>query len=150
MKSFFCYIWPSIAMEPDDAVVQDSQVYFILEKYIITIHFWNHKNNHGTDVLTTHALSGFYNRYVFGFCGNMKRKQVSERTTSVVLAAIINCHTFIVEFQPLLRMKSIFNNSCVPPERAVCIQTFSNVTFLKPQEQSWNRCIDNTRTKWFL
>jgi hypothetical protein len=64
-------------MEPDDAVVQDSQVYFILEKYIITIHFWNHKNNHGTDVLTTHALSGFYNRYVFGFCGNMKRKQVS-------------------------------------------------------------------------
>jgi hypothetical protein len=38
-------------IEPDDAVVQDSQVYFILEKYIVTMHFWNNKNNHGTIVL---------------------------------------------------------------------------------------------------
>jgi hypothetical protein len=38
-------------IEPDDAVVQDSQVYFILEKYIVTIHLWKHKNNHGTVVL---------------------------------------------------------------------------------------------------
>jgi len=53
-----------------------------------------------------------------------------KRTTSVVLAAIINCHTFIVEFQPLLRMKSIFYNSYVALELAVCIQTFCNGTVL--------------------
>jgi hypothetical protein len=37
-------------IEPDDDAVQDFQVYFILEKYIVTIHFWNHKNNHGNVV----------------------------------------------------------------------------------------------------
>jgi hypothetical protein len=35
-------------IEPDDDAVQDLQAYFILEKYIVNIHFWNHKNNHET------------------------------------------------------------------------------------------------------
>ena len=46
--------------------VQDSHVYFILETYIVTIYFWNHKSNHWTDVLTTHALSGSYHGYFWG------------------------------------------------------------------------------------
>ena len=52
------------------------------------------------------------------------------KTTSVVLAAIIDCYTCIVEFQPLMRMESIVYNSYVALELAVCIQTFSNGTVL--------------------
>ena len=54
----------------------------------------------------------------------------NKRTTSVVFAAIIDCHAFKVEFQPLLRMKSIFYNSYVALGLAVSIHTFCNVTVL--------------------
>lgn len=47
-------------------------------------------------------------------------------TTSVVLAAIIDCQTFIVQLRPLLRMKFIVSNSYVALGLAVCIQTFCN------------------------
>jgi hypothetical protein len=63
-------------MEPDDAVVQGTQIYFILEKYIVTIHFWNHmeycikKNNACTKWFLQWSFLWFY--------GNMKRKQVSD------------------------------------------------------------------------
>jgi hypothetical protein len=89
-------IWPLMSMESDDAVVQDSQVYFILEKYIVTIHLWNHKNNHGTVVLRKHptfvnvmesshtyncvhihALRGYYDCCHWWYCSNMKGNHVS-------------------------------------------------------------------------
>lgn len=37
--------------EPDEAVFQDLQAYFILKKYKVPIHLWNHRNNHTTVVL---------------------------------------------------------------------------------------------------
>jgi hypothetical protein len=89
------WIW---RIEPDDAVVHDSQVYFILEKYIVTIHLWNHKNNHGTVVLTKnptlvnvmesshtyncvhiHALKGYYDCCHWWNCSNMKGNHVSQQ-----------------------------------------------------------------------
>ena len=53
-----------------------------------------------------------------------------KRTTSVILTAIINCHNFIVVYQPLLRMKSIFYNWYVALDFAVCIHTFCNGNLL--------------------
>ena len=52
-----------------------------------------------------------------------------KRTTSVVLTAIIN-YNFLVVYQPLLRMKSIFYNSYVALDFAVCIHTFYNGNLL--------------------
>ena len=63
-------------MEPDDAVVKGSQIYFILEKYIVTIHFWNHMED---CIKKNNAFTKWFLQWSFlWFYGNMKRKQVSD------------------------------------------------------------------------